>query len=440
MVEVIMQYNSDMKKLFVSVGLIAAGTAGLQAAYAPDLNSMSASKIWSFAGTLRGFYDDNYTTAPNSKGSWGFEVSPQVGLNMALQQTELGLRYTYGLYYYQERENLSQKPIDQSQQVDLWLDHAFSERWQGRVSDSFVMGQEPELIDPNTSKPTRTDGNNIRNTGNLSLNTSWTRLFSTQLGYHNTIYDYQNSGTTTANFATQGASLAGTLNRLEQSVSLDLQWLVAPETLAFVGGMFGWVDYNGNEPIAQISATQFYYSDSRNTRSYFGYVGIQRNLLANLSFIGKAGIQYTEEYNYPAGSNNYSPYADLSLVYTYLPGCYVQAGFTESQNATDQVNYDSSNGQISTYTQSSTVYASINHKLTPKLLGTVIGRWQNSLYSGGLYNNQADNYYSVGANLSYAFTPHLSAEAGYNFDDLQSPIPGNEYTRNRYYMGISAAY
>jgi hypothetical protein len=31
------------------------------------------------------------------------------------------------------------------------VDHAFTERWQAKVQDSFVMGQEPELIDPNTS-------------------------------------------------------------------------------------------------------------------------------------------------------------------------------------------------------------------------------------------------------------------------------------------------
>ena len=191
--------GSDMKKFFVSVGLIAAGTASLQGAYAPDWNSTSAS-MWSVSGTLRGFYDDNYETASAAsgakRGSLGFEFSPQLELNVPLQQTELGMRYIYGLYYYQDREDLGQNPIDQTHQFDLWVDHAFTERWQARVQDSFVMGQEPELIDPNTSVPTRTEGNNIRNTGTLTLNTTWTRLFSTQLGYQNSFFDYQNSGAT----------------------------------------------------------------------------------------------------------------------------------------------------------------------------------------------------------------------------------------------------
>ncbi|MGA2279899.1 MAG: outer membrane beta-barrel protein [Verrucomicrobiota bacterium] len=435
-----------MKKFFVSVGLIAAGTASLQGAYAPEWNSMEAS-MWSISGTLRGFYDDNYTTASSgpNRGSLGFEVSPQINLNVPLQQTELGVRYTYGLYYYQEREDLGQNPIDQSHQLDLWVDHAFTERWQAKVQDSFVMGQEPELIDPNTSRPQRTEGNNISNTGTLAVNTIWTRLFSTALSYQNTIFDYQNSGGTDVD-----PSLAGELNRIDQSVSLDLQWRVAPETVAFLGGAFEWVNYTGDEPIA-INWTPYirslgsvppgvFYSDSRNSRSYFGYVGVQRSMLANLSFTAKGGIQYSDNYNDPSGATSLNPYADISLIYTYLPGCYAQAGFTQTQNATDQVQADKYNGSIAMSTESSTVYASINHKLTPKLLGTVIGRWQHSVYNQGLFNNQADDYYSLGVNLSYSFTPHFSAEAGYNLDNVTSQIPENGYTRNRVYLGVTAAY
>ena len=92
------------------------------------------------------------------------------------------------------------------------------------------------------------------------------------------------------------------------------------------------------------------------------------------------------------------------------------------------------------FTESSTVYASLNHKLTPKLLGSIIGRWQHSAYSQGQFNNQADDFYSMGLNLSYNFTPHFSADAGYNLDHYASQIPNNGYTRNRVYLGVTAAY
>jgi hypothetical protein len=448
-----------MKKLFVSVGLIAAGTASLQAAYAPDWNSTSAS-MWSVSGTLRGFYDDNYETAPSGsqRGSFGFEVSPQVALNVPLQQTELGVRYIYGLYYYQERQNRGENPIDQSQQFDLWVDHAFSERWQARVQDTFAMGQEPELIDPGTSLPRRVNGNNFSNTGTISLHTDWTRLFSTELGYQNSLYDYANNGGTATPpvdtvpplvFGSPGtvdASLAGLLNRMEQSVWLNLQWMVRPETMLQVGGRFALANYTGDEPIAYFSPFPFsqstsilYTSSDRDSRSYIGYLGIQHAFLPNLSVNAQGGFQYTESYNDPLSSPTLTPYAVMSAVYTYAPGSYAQIGFTEVQSATDVVSPDAQ-GRITQNQQSSTVYASINHKLTPKLLGTVIGRWQHSTFNGGLYNNNTSDYYNMGVNLSYSFTPHFSGEAGYNFDDVHSQVQGYSYTRNRVYLGVSAAY
>ena len=261
------------------------------------------------------------------------------------------MRYTYGLYYYQKREDLGENPIDQTHQFDLWVDHAFTERWQAKVQDSFVVGQEPELIDPNTSYPRRTEGNNISNTGTLTLNTIWTRLFSTVLGYQNSFFDYQNSGATVIG-AYSGttfypysvnASLAGLLNRIEQSVWLNLQWQVGPETVVLIGGDFGLVNYTGDEPVATAfpscacTSNFIYYSDNRDSRSYFGYVGVQHAFLPNLTVNAQGGFQYTDNYNDPLSSPSLAPYAVMSATYTYAPGCYAQIGFTESQKATDVI-------------------------------------------------------------------------------------------------------
>jgi Putative beta-barrel porin 2 len=435
-----------MKKFIVSLGLAAAGTASLQAAYAPDANSMQATKIWSVSSTLRGFYDDNYATSPNGqkKGSGGYEVSPTLSLNVPLQQTEIGLRYTYGLYYYQQRRDQGNDPYDQSHQVDLWVDHAFTERWQVKVADTMAIGQEPALLNPGggaNANPYRVTGNNLANNGNVRLTTDWTRLFSTVLTYNNGYYNYQNSGTTIANLASQGASQSALLNRIEQSVALDLQWHVAPETIALVGYEFDWVDYTGNQPIAQdpINLTHYYYSDSRNSRSDKGYVGFQRNWLPNLNTSARVGVQYTDNYT-GSSPNTTTPYAVTSASYTYSPGSYVQIGVTHEENATDVVAPNTTNGHLTQSQQSTVLSASVNQQLAPKLLGTVIGNIQYSTFNQGAYNNDADVTYGIGLNLSYAFTQHFSGEIGYNFDDLQSNIPGRAYSRNRVYLGVTAAY
>src|SRR5271167_1709855 len=114
-----------MKNLFVSAGLLAAGVASVRGADA--LEGGDDSKIWSVSASLKNFYDDNYTTAHSGgKGSYGAELSPSFNLTLPLQQTDLGFRYIYGLYYYKERASLGQNPYDQTHQFDFWLDHAFN--------------------------------------------------------------------------------------------------------------------------------------------------------------------------------------------------------------------------------------------------------------------------------------------------------------------------
>jgi hypothetical protein len=442
-----------MKKFVLSVGLAAAGTSGLQAAYAPDAGS-DATRLWSISGTLRGFYDNNYdtTSSSTSRGSYGFEISPTISINKPLQQTEIGLRYTYGLYYYQDRQELGEDPIDQTHQLDFWLDHAFTERWQARFQDSFVVAQEPQLLAQGapTADPARVEGNNIANTATIRLNTDWTRLFSTVLNYQNTYFDYQNTGFNTNNNA---ASLAGELNRMGNSIGLDLQWHIKPTTTLFVGYQFGLVNYTGDEEIApggnyfsiHNSVTNFFsvperFSDSRDNRSHTAYIGVQHNILANLVFNGQAGIQYTEDYNDPQHATSFGPYADITLTYTYRPGDYAQLGFVQTRNATDEIAVNPNNGSIALDQASSLIYGSINHMLTPKLLASFIAQAQYSSFNGGGYNNDVDSLYSLGLNLNYAFNQHFSMEIGDNFDSLSSQVPGRDYNRDRVYIGVTATY
>jgi hypothetical protein len=283
------------------------------------------------------------------------------------------------------------------------------------------------------------------------------------LNFQNSFYDYQNSGagiTTATNLAPPfppsmvigvAPSLAGELNRVQNSIALDLQWHIKPTTTIFAGYQFGQVNYTGNEPIAPAlaytsdsgSKTNFVkerFSDSRDNRSHTAYIGLQHNFLANLAFNGKAGVTYTEDYNDPQQASSFGPYADISLTYTYRPGDYAQLGYVQARNATDLISVDPGNGSIALDQESSLIYGSINHKLTPKLLATLIAQAQFSSFNGGVYNNEVDTTYSLGLDLTYTFNRHFSAEVGDNFDDLSSDVPGRDYVRDRVYIGVTATY
>ncbi len=421
-----------MKKIFVSVGLVAVGAAGLQSANAQSMDASASPKIWNASATLRGFYDDNYTYSHNKSSSFGFQVNPSISANLALQQTDIGIRYTYGMYYYQKREDIGQNPIDHTHQADLWVDHAFNARWKANVTDSLAIGQDPKLLD-GSGAVTRSGGNNLANRARVAVDTDWTPQFSTEIHYGNNLYIFSK------NSYGDGVSAAALLNRIEQDGGIDFQWHFQPETMGFVGYDFTAVRYNGDAPI--VASGYPYVSADRDHNSHYAYVGIQHQFTPSLKGMARGGVVDTDNYNDPVSpSTSLAPYADVNLTYTYLPGSYLQAGFTQNINSTDVAFQNGGNGGLTLYQQSSTFYADINHQFTPKLTGSVNSQYQYSSYKGGGGNGSGDNYVSVDLNLNYQIDTHLSANAGYNFGDLSSDISGRGYTRNMVYIGLGANY
>jgi hypothetical protein len=299
--------------------------------------------------------------------------------------------------------------------------------------------QDPTLTAAGTATAQRISGNNLANTATVSLRTDWARDFGTELSYQNTLVDYENSGgNTTPPYS--NPSYAGLLNRIEQTIGLDFQWHISRVTTALVGYKFGLVNFTGNEVIAQNQITgALYNSNSRDNRSQYGYVGVRHDFLDNLKGTVNVGVQYTEYYNDPSSQSSFGPYADASLIYTYASGSYAQLGVTQSRNATDTIQVDSQ-GRITQDQESTVAYASVNQPLTAKLMGSLVGRYQYSIYNDGGFNNRSAEFYNLGLNLSYAFNRHFSSDVGYNFDWYTTPVPGQGYTRNRVYLGVTATY
>ena len=443
-------YPSKMKKIFVSVGLAAVGAAGLPTAYAQDMAAAAAPKIWNVASSLRGFYDDNYLATSKKTGSFGLELSPSVSANTDLQQTDIGVKYTFGAYYYFQRADNGLNPWDYTHQGDLWVDHAFNERFKVTVSDSLVVAQDPTLVEGGAT--VRANGNAFNNHSAVTLNSQWTRQFSTATYYKNDLVVYTGAGNTNnvqGGQAGYNPSNADLLNRINQSVGTDFQWQYTEQTMAFIGYAFSWNRYTGNARIEPSQFVQFpapgkqvnYNSQNRNTRTHYLYVGVSEEFSPNLSGTARVGAYDTDNYNDPVSNySSVSPYADINVTYTYIPGSYLQVGLTQDQNATD-VAALSSSGQLTAYQNTTVLYGTINHQITPKITGSLVGQYQYSTYENGAYaNSTGDSDVSAGINLSYQINRNFSANTGYNFDSLSSSISQRSNNRNRVYIGLTANY
>ncbi|MCX6896806.1 MAG: outer membrane beta-barrel protein [Verrucomicrobia bacterium] len=441
-----------MKKIIASAGLLALGATANHAA--DSMGGATADKPWDASLTVRGFYDDNYFLASQSadrKSSYGVEVRPSVGISLTGQQTSFGARYTYSMRYFADRETKIVDPVthaekdqstaDHSHEFNAWLWHSFSERFSLDAVDTFLISQEPTLLEPDGIATRRSNGNNMRNDGTIKLHAQLTRLVELVLGYRNVLVDYETKGGNTA-FPFSTPSYSGLLDRMEHNANIDLRWQFRPETVGIFGYQFGISDYNGSEPIGIgfFPTPTILSSDSRNSRSHYVYVGLEHSFLRNLVGSVRAGVQFVSYYNSPTSDETVSPYVDLSLRYNYTTGSFVELGFQHQRNATD--GFSVGTDSITTDQETSTVYAAITHAITPKLIGNLNGRYQWSTYNGGsaLYDGQTDNVFLLGVSLEYRFNRHLSAEVGYNYDVVTSNIAGRDYDRNRVFLGMTASY
>ncbi|HEY1174198.1 MAG TPA: outer membrane beta-barrel protein [Verrucomicrobiae bacterium] len=416
------------KRILAVTGMLAAGFAMAQTAQAQE-------KPWNVSAKLRGFYDDNYATAPSNpvgagvapaRDSLGFELSPSASLNLNPgDQTSINASYTYSMRYFEDRVEDS---ADHSHIFQGRLTHNFSERARLELNESFAIAQEPQLLDPATlTRPLRSEGDNIRNIAGFVFGIDVTRLLGFEFGYQNSFYDYEQEGLD---------SLSARLDRMEHQVMLNSRWMISEPTTGIFGYTLNITDYNADDQITPPVPPGPVAADTRNSISHSLYVGADHSF--SRQFLGsfRVGGTYTEYPNAVVGvsSSALSPYVDISGNYSYGDGSYVMVGARVNRSSTDVNN--------SLDQQAYALYGSVNHRITPRLIASVIGQYQYSRFSEGPEDGSSDNFFAVGLNLSYEINNFLSAETGYNYDRLDSNVTaGNRsYTRNRVYIGIRATY
>src|SRR5258708_39061762 len=121
------------------------------------------------------------------------------------------------------------------------LSHAFNEQIQARVSDSFVIGQEPDLLRAGNVFSTfqRVSGNNIRNHGMIALDAQLNPEFGVSVGYDNAFYDYKDRGASIDPTGTViQPSFAGALHRVENRADIEGAYKAVRETKVPHGSAF----------------------------------------------------------------------------------------------------------------------------------------------------------------------------------------------------------
>jgi len=458
-----------MKRIVASIGVAALGAACVQSSNAQG----DGSKPWTVSVALRGFYDDNVNTVKNGKvDTFGVEISPTLAFGLRMDQTTASLVYTYAYKYYDHRPDTTTDHDDMTHTIAASLLHAFNERTTLSISDSFVIGQEPDVLRSGPAYPSfqRISGQNVRNFGNLTLNHQFTPKFGMEVGYANSIFDYEDDAFAVVSadkiigidpgpplmFLTDPLgpypvgvnpiSRSGVLDRIEQTAHLDARWTIKPTTVGLIGYAFSLGHYTANQPIGvvnlvgtNIANNIVVNSDDRDSRSHSVYAGAEHTFLPGLHGSLRVGARFTDYFNSPAHESGTSPYVAASLHYDVSKDSSLQLGLSHDLSATDAFSTQQG-GSITSDSEVTVVYASLTHRILPTLSGSLMGQFQNSTFRGGQFDSDSEQYYLLSASLTYQINRHVSTSLSYNYDLLESSVPNRGFDRNRVYLGATFTY
>jgi uncharacterized protein (PEP-CTERM system associated) len=122
-----------------------------------------------------------------------------------------------------------------------------------------------------------------------------------------------------------------------------------------------------------------------------------------------------------------------------MAGSSLTVGVRSSRTATDVIAQDA-NGEITSDAQTFAGYVSVLHAFTPDFSANGMISVQNSTFNGGFYDEDSEMIVTAGLGVTYQFNQYFAAEAGYNFDTVDSDVPGRDYKRNRVFVGLKASY
>jgi hypothetical protein len=444
-----------MNRILTTAGLAALGAMSMTPASAQEL--ITDQKPWAIGAQLRGFYDDNYLTYPKAlrdlpgfdDNTFGFDVSPHASYNLKRDQTTLGLSYLYSLRYFVDREDTRD---DHSHQANLKLTHVFNERYSVDLKDSFVVAQEPSILDPtiSTTVPARSEGDNFRNTAGVQFNASLLEHFGIVLGYNNSIYDYEQDAAdiaavqAAAGFPVTGeGSRSAVLDRMEHEISIDGNYQIMPRTTLSLGYIYTKADYRSDDPLfVDPVAGTFLPGSIRDKDSHVVTLGARQQVNPQLVASAKAGVEITAYDASNIWDDDVSPYGEASASWNYAEGSALQLGVRHRRVATDVRVLPGAAG-INSDAEATSVFLSVTHQIAAKILVNAMAQYQHAEFNGstgGGDSDVADNLFYGGVTFTYQFTRNVAAELGYTYDRLDSDIGLRSFTRNRVFAGTRLSF
>lgn len=398
--------------------LLLAGSATAQSLYSVGSEAQESTPLKWVVG-MNAFYDDNVNAGGYGPEEGSFGLNPYVGLSFVniTPQTTWDVYARLGLIYYFDAPPGVDDANSQSR-LGVNLTHRFNERL--RFSSLNFVSYE---LNPDYSygyASTAQTGEYFYWQSDNSIGYRWTERVATYTGFKLT-------GTTYADSANEDNDQIG------WSVYNQFRYQLAPQTVLTGDYRFAPTYSGGNASD---------YTDQ------YVLIGAEHRFSPNTIGIVRGGVQF---HDVEDGENYTSPYLELAVNSQVNQQFSVKAYTRYGIEGYDTVQFDNVAGLVE-YNDSRALRIGISSEYVISPMFSVFGgvdyipTWfeggeslETPPYLGGIQDLEQE-LVNLTLGLSVKFNEMLTGTVSYNFTDSTSDIDGQDYTRNRINVGLSAEF
>lgn len=390
-----------MKKPLLSALVFMLVPVGLLAVYAP-VPQQDQGKAFSIRLGASIGHDSNIFGSPtNEVDSAVYSFTPSISFNGSVtDQTFLSLGYDLQLDYFVDRPG--DKSLD-SHTLSARVAHQFSSDTTIDVSDSYLVARNPESllagVPLNTNQSFKSNQFNVR--------------YATKAGQKtDAVVKYRNIA-----FAYDSASLAASLDRVENLAGLELAHAFLPKT-KFVG------EYRYLDVAYDVGGA------GKDKESHYFMAGVDHAPSEELTLTSRFGLESRSRSN---ESDSTAPYVELSARYKYNRSSYLSAGYSYTlEESSDTVRF--------TDTQVSRIFLNVEHQLSALIVASGSFTYEPGQLQGrrGVTRDIDEDTTRLGLGLNWLPNKNWLVGASLDVDRISSDDPNRDQDRTRF--GVNARY
>lgn len=353
---------------------------------------------------VREGYDDNvYTTHQNPVGSFFTNGNVVLDYKFGNARTRLDVEAVGGTTYFYNRPFGQQYDINSA--LTITASHQATPRLGLSASVYLAYQSEPDFN--NGVGINRRSGNYFYTNDKFSTSYQWAPRFSTVTSYTLGVINYEDS------------AIGAYEDRFEHTFGNEFRFLLLPTTTLVGEYRYQFIDFD---------------TAVRDSTTHFVLAGLDHsfNPRFNVSFRGGAELREFDNFG-----ERTSPYGEATLKYTL--GARTSIGWT-NRYGLDEPDVPGSPSRTTFRTGLNVSYA-----ISPRITSTLAFFYQHDVNDGivmptfvvpGFNEDSLD--LSVG--LRYEINRAFAAIAGYSHTEVLSDITLRDYSRNQYFLGLSASF